>query len=71
MGSSLYPGLGQVTDVVTGGAGSELYRVALPDDYVGLSVDELSSRMRSDHNATLLAVGREHTSFVNPGPDND
>jgi voltage-gated potassium channel len=68
--SSLYPGLaGIVTDIVSGGDGSELYRVSLPDDYVGLSVDELSSRMRSDHNATLLAVGREDASFVNPGPD--
>ena len=24
--------------------------------------------MRSEHNATLLAVGRESASFVNPGP---
>ena len=35
----------------------------------GLSVDDLSSRLRRDHNATLLAVGRDSTSFVNPGPD--
>ena len=35
--SSLYPGLaGLVTDIVSGGEGSELYRVQLPDDYVGL-----------------------------------
>ena len=68
--SSLYPGLaGIVTDIVSGGEGSELYRVSLPDDYVGLSIDELSARMRSDHNATLLAVGRDDASFVNPGPD--
>ncbi|MCF6376203.1 NAD-binding protein [Nocardioides KLBMP 9356] len=68
--SSLYPGIaGIVTDIVSGGEGSELYRVALPDDYVGLSVDDLSSRLRRDHNATLLAVGRDSASYVNPGPD--
>ncbi len=32
-------------------------------------MDDLSSRLRSDHNATLLAVGRDERSFVNPGPD--
>lgn len=68
--SSLYPGIaGIVTDIVSGGEGSELYRVTLPEDYIGLSVDDLSSRLRSDHNATLLAVGRDAASFVNPGPD--
>jgi voltage-gated potassium channel len=65
--SSLYPGLAEiVTDIVSGGEGSELYRVKLPDEYIGLSVDELSERMRSDHSATLLAVSRDGHSFVNP-----
>lgn len=54
---------------MSGGEGSELYRVTLPEHYIGLSVDDLSSRLRSDHNATLLAVGRDAASFVNPGPD--
>jgi voltage-gated potassium channel len=68
--SSLYPGLAEiVTDIVSGGEGSELYRVKLPDEYVGLSVDELSERMRSDHSATLLAVSRDGRSFINPEPD--
>src|SRR3954453_6917255 len=41
--SALYPGLSNVvTDIVSGGEGSELYRVHLPDDYCGLSVDDLS-----------------------------
>ena len=67
--SSLYPGLaGIVTDIVSGGEGSELYRVSLPEEYVGLSVDDLSSRLRRDHGATLLAVSRDSTSHVNPGP---
>jgi len=68
--SSLYPGLAEiVTDIVSGGEGSELYRVKLPDDYVGLSVDQLSERMRSDHSATLLAVSRAGTAHINPEPD--
>jgi len=67
--SSLYPGLAEiVTDIVSGGEGSELYRVQLPDDYVGLSVDQLSERMRSDHSATLLAVSRNGSAYINPEP---
>ncbi len=57
--SSLYPGLADlVTDIVSGGEGSELYRVSLPDEYVGLSVDELSAKLRAEHRATLLSVSR-------------
>jgi voltage-gated potassium channel len=68
--SSLYPGLaGIVTDIVSGGEGSELYRVSLPDEYVGLSVDQLSERMRADHSATLLAVSRNGQAHINPEPD--
>jgi voltage-gated potassium channel len=68
--SSLYPGLAElVTDIVSGGAGSELYRVNLPDSYIGHSIDELSSKLRADHSATLLAIGRGGRAFVNPPPD--
>ncbi len=68
--SALYPGLTEiVTDIVSGGAGSELYRVALPDDYVGLTIDDLSARLRSDHRATLLSVNRDGRAFVNPPAD--
>ena len=68
--SSLYPGLaGLVTDIVSGGEGSELYRVQLPDDSVGLSVDELSAKLRADHRATLLSVSRSGQSYVNPPDD--
>jgi len=64
--SALYPGLSEmVTDIVSGGVGSELYRVALPDDYCGLSVDDLSARLRSDHRATLLAISRRGRASVN------
>lgn len=65
--SSLYPGLAEiVTDIVSGGKGSELYRVAIPDEYVGMSLDELSVRLRSDHKATLLGVNRDGIAYVNP-----
>ena len=65
--SSLYPGLAEiVTDIVSGGKGSELYRVAIPDQCIGLSLDELSARLRSDHSATLLGVNRDGVAHVNP-----
>ena len=68
--TSLYPGLaGLVTDIVSGGEGSELYRVQLPDSCVGLSVDELSAKLRSEHRATLLSVSRSGHSYVNPPDD--
>jgi len=68
--SALYPGLTElVTDIVSGGAGSELYRVALPDSYLGLSVDDVSIRLRTEHHATLLAISREHRTYVNPSTD--
>ena len=68
--SSLYPGLaGIVTDIVSGGEGSELYRIALPDAFIGLTVDELSSRLRREHSATLLAIGRDGHAHVNPATD--
>jgi voltage-gated potassium channel len=68
--TSLYPGLAEiVTDIVSGGKGSELYRVAIPDECVGMSLDELSAMLRSDHSATLLGVNREGTAYVNPPSD--
>ena len=67
--SALYPGLTEiVTDIVSGGEGSELYRIQMPSDYVGLAANELSSRLRSDHRATLLAIARNGQTYVNP-PD--
>jgi voltage-gated potassium channel len=68
--SALYPGLtGLVTDIVSGGEGSELYRITLPDDYIGCSIDTVSSRLRSEHQATLLSVNRGGRAFVNPPTD--
>ncbi|MCC6617581.1 MAG: TrkA family potassium uptake protein [Chloroflexi bacterium] len=68
--SALYPGLSElVTDIVSGGSGSELYRVGLPAEYIGLSIDELSARLRGEHRATLLAVTRDGSSIINPSAD--
>ena len=65
--TAMYPGLGTlVTDIVSGGEGSELYGVHLPDEYVGLGVDELSARLRREHHATLLAVVRDGKTYANP-----
>ena len=69
--SALYPGLSAiVTDIVSGGEGSELYRIALPGR-VHRAVDRRRSRtlLRSDHKATLLSVNRGGRAFVNPGTD--
>ncbi len=68
--SALYPGLtGLVTDIVSGGEGSELYRVELPSNYLGLTIDEVSIRLRNEHRATLLAVSRGAQTIVNPPSD--
>jgi voltage-gated potassium channel len=68
--SALYPGLASlVTDIVSGGEGSQLYRVALPDAYTDLTPDEVSARLRSEHRATLLAVTRDGTRVTNPPAD--
>lgn len=68
--SALYPGLSSIiTDIVSGGEGSELYRITLPDEYSGLTIDEVSARLRADHQATLLSVNRGGRAFVNPSSD--
>ena len=68
--SALYPGLTElVSDIVSGGEGSELYRVEIPGDYLNLSVDDVSTRLRSDHRATLLSISRGGRAFVNPPAD--
>jgi voltage-gated potassium channel len=68
--SALYPGLsGIVTDIVSGGEGSELYRISLPDDYCGQSITEVTNRLRTEHRATLLSINRGGHAFVNPSAD--
>lgn len=64
--SALYPGLSElVTDLVSGGEGSELYRVDIPEDCVGQPIDEVSARLRREHGATLIAVTRGDHTFSN------
>ncbi len=68
--TALYPGLSSiVTDIVSGGEGSELYRIGLPDEYVGMSIDQVAARLRTEHQATLLSVNRGGHAFVNPKAD--
>jgi voltage-gated potassium channel len=56
--TAMYPGLSElVVDIVSGGDGSELYRVSLPEDCVGMSIDEVA-QVTAHHQATLLAAGR-------------
>ena len=64
------PGLtGLVSDIVSGGEGPSSTASTLPDEYAGLSVDEASARLRAEHRATLLAIGRGSLTVVNPGTD--
>lgn len=64
--SALYPGLSElVTDLVSGGEGSELYRVELPNELVGFSIDDVSALLRKQHGATLLAVNRNGHTYNN------
>jgi voltage-gated potassium channel len=68
--SALYPGLtGLVADLVSGGEGSELYRVELPSSYVGMTIDDISTRLRREHRATLVAVSRGTRTYTNPDSD--
>ncbi|MGQ0849967.1 MAG: hypothetical protein ACT4OP_12830, partial [Actinomycetota bacterium] len=63
----LYPGLGDlVTDLVSGGVGSELYRVRLPERMAGMTVLEISQRLKQQNGATLLAIARADTIMTNP-----
>jgi voltage-gated potassium channel len=65
--SAMYPGLSElVTDIVSGGEGSELYRVQLPEGLAGADVDAAAARLRAEHRATLLAVTRDGTTHTNP-----
>ena len=65
--TALHPGLSDlVTDMVSGGIGSELYRVPMPDWMIGLSVLEVSAMLLAYHGATLLAVARNGELLANP-----
>ncbi len=66
--TALHPGLGDlVTDMVSGGVGSELYRVPMPDWMIGRPVLEVSANLLEHHGATLLAVARNGELLANPG----
>jgi voltage-gated potassium channel len=68
--SALYPGLSElVTDIVSGGEGSELYRVELPEECVGMAIDDVSAMLRREHAATLLGVTRNGATHTNPPTD--
>jgi voltage-gated potassium channel len=66
--TALYPGLGDiVTDMVSGGVGSELYRVRMPNRMSGRPVREVAPSLLEDNGATLLAVARNGEVLTNPG----
>jgi voltage-gated potassium channel len=66
--TALYPGLGDiVTDMVSGGAGSELYRVPMPPRMIGRPIREVAPSLLEDNGAMLLAVARNGEVVTNPG----
>ena len=66
--TALHPGLGDlVTDMVSGGVGSELYRIPVPERLTGRSVLEVASLLLQFNDATLLAVARNGSVLANPG----
>ena len=68
--SALYPGLASlVTDLVSGGQGSELYRVRVPDHLFGETPGALATLLRSNHNSSLIAVTRDGISHASPPAD--
>src|SRR5438046_6960409 len=67
--SALYPGLTDlVADLVSSG-GSELYGVAVPPECIGLEFEQTSYRLRSEHQATLLAVRRHGRAYRTGGQE--
>jgi voltage-gated potassium channel len=68
--SALYPGLTNlVVDIVSGGPGSELYRVPLDRAYAARSVDDVIAALRATFRATLVAYIRDDRALTNPPAD--
>ena len=66
--TALHPGLGDlVTDMVSGGIGSELYRIPMPARMAGRRVLEIAALLLQFNDATLLAVARNGSVLANPG----
>lgn len=65
--SATYPGIADlVMDLISGGEGSELYRIRIPQDWSGRTVGDFSDAMRRSNRTILLALVRAGVSQVNP-----
>lgn len=49
--------------------GNQLYKIEAPPELVGLRFGEAMIKMKSEHNAILLAIQREGRFFTNPPSD--
>jgi len=68
--SSVHAGLvGLVMSMVSGGEGSELYRIPVPSSLTDLTAEEASQLLRRQHSAVLIAVIRDGQNVVNPPGD--
>ena len=55
-------------DLIETSAGSELYRVGVPDDFVGRTYADYAKRM-IEQRATLVGIARGDRDLVSPPPD--
>ena len=68
--SSVHAGLVDlVMSMVSGGEGSELYRVPVPPSVTDLTAEDAAPALRRDYSAVLLAVIRDGENVVNPPGD--
>lgn len=65
--SAIYHGMSQVlSDLLTGGEGSEFYRVPVPAEIQGQDFEIALDYFRREHRSILIAVVREEKAHVNP-----
>jgi voltage-gated potassium channel len=68
--SSVHAGLVDlVMSMVSGGEGSELYRVPVPSAIASMTAEQAGPALRREHSAVLIAVVRDGQNIVNPPGD--
>lgn len=56
-----------VTELLSSDAGSELYRVAIGDEFVGKSYRDYAVHML-DNAVSVIGLSRAHDNLINPDP---
>ncbi len=64
------PALNKITrELVSGGRGNEIYRVELPQRYVGLSFADSLQELKKSHDAIAIGIERDGQYRLNPPND--